>query len=612
MLYFRFTDPILKITLFILVFFAVSICGYSQKNQKVEKLLNELNTVQRDTHQVSIYNQLSTELMEIDANQAKKYALKGLVLSKELNQAYHISWSYNLLGLSFDYLGNADSALFYYFRSIDVKKNIKDTDGIGSVYLNIGVLYAFQSDYKNAIRYYELALRQYRFSGNKKGVGAVWNNLGSIYRQQKKYMDAIESYQSALALKMEVNDTAGMSRAYSNLGLVFQYMGEYEKAEKFHFMSMRLDSLTSNNYNLVSSFISLAQLYVYLEKPDLVMKTLDTGIALGKRLQAIHYLDDAYKTYAHFDSIQGDFKSAFEHINLYFYYHDLVKNEDRLTQLDRMEIVFQTKEKEKEIELLNTKSQLDTYRLEDQERKLFYTLLVTILLVLLILTGIFALLNIRKRKMELQRKNEIILQSLEEKEALLKELHHRVKNNLQVVSSLLSVQSRTIEDEKARDAVKEGKNRVNAMAMIHQELYNQKDFRSLNAKEYIEQLSGHLFSSYSLNENRVELIREIEDISLDIEMMIPLGLILNEAISNSLKYAFHQRPGKLQVKLKKQEGFIYLSVSDNGDGFDVPEDWNKVKSLGLRLIKMFSEKLKAEMLMRSDNGFTLQLKIPFK
>jgi len=500
--------------------------------------------------------------------------------------------------------------LYFYFQSIDVKKNIKDTDGIGSVYLNIGVLYAFQMNFDNAIRYYELSLQHYHFSKNKKGKGAVLNNLGSIYRQQKKYSEAIESYNKALALKEEISDTAGMSRAYSNLGLVYQYMGEYSKAEKYHLESIRLDSLSANQYNLVSSFISLAQLYIYQDKPLQVKKALDTGIALGIRLHAIHYLDDAYKTYAYYDSIQGDFKSAFQHINLYYYYHEKVMNEDRLKQLDRIEIVFQTKEKEKEIELLNTRSQLDAYQIKEQEKKLYNTFVVSILLLLLILTIFIALLNIRKRKQELQRKNEIILQSLDEKEALLKELHHRVKNNLQVVSSLLSVQSRSIEDEKARDAVKEGKNRVNAMAMIHEELYNQKDFRSLNVKEYIEQLSGHLFSSYSLNENKVELIRDIENINLDIEKMIPLGLILNESISNSLKYAFNNKPGQLKVELKSDNSFIYLKISDTGDGFEIPEDWSKVKSLGLRLMKMFSDKLKAEMVLKSENGFSIQLKIP--
>ena len=159
----------------------------------------------------------------------------------------------------------------------------------------------------------------------------------------------------------------------------------------------------------------------------------------------------------------------------------------------------------------------------------------------------------RKSEKELAQKNEIISEALAEKELLLKEIHHRVKNNLQVISSLLYLQSDYIKDEKALSAIQEGRNRVQSMAIIHQNLYQEDNLTGIQVKDYFEKLTQSLFNSYKVQADQIELQLDIEAINLDVDTVIPLGLVVNELITNSLKYAFPEnQAGYLKIALRSR------------------------------------------------------------
>jgi len=192
----------------------------------------------------------------------------------------------------------------------------------------------------------------------------------------------------------------------------------------------------------------------------------------------------------------------------------------------------------------------------------------------------------------LQKATAKTVASLKEKEVLLKEIHHRVKNNMQVISSLLSLQSRYSKDERYIEMVKESQIRIKAMALIHEKLYRSKDLSSIDFKDYIRSLVNDLFLSYKANTNKIELNVNIENVSLGIEAAIPCGLIVNELVSNSLKYAFPEgRDGEMRISLRPlDEGQYELIVSDNGIGMPKDIDFKKSESLGLRLVTNFTER----------------------
>lgn len=204
---------------------------------------------------------------------------------------------------------------------------------------------------------------------------------------------------------------------------------------------------------------------------------------------------------------------------------------------------------------------------------------------------------------ERRKAEEKIKESLNEKEILLREIHHRVKNNMQVISSLLNLQSRYIEDEEDRNIFKESQNRVRSMAIVHEMLYQSPDLARINLGDYIKNLTKFLCQSYSARNRNIELETHIEDIQMEIDTAIPLGLIINELVSNSLKHAFVTgQKGQIMVGVQSTDDEFMITVSDNGRGFPEELDFKKTKTLGLQLVNTLINQIKGEIELERDGG----------
>ena len=199
------------------------------------------------------------------------------------------------------------------------------------------------------------------------------------------------------------------------------------------------------------------------------------------------------------------------------------------------------------------------------------------------------ILNILRDVTERKKAEEQIKASLREKEVLLREIHHRVKNNLQVISSLLSLQSRYIRNSQYAEMFTESRNRVRSMALIHEKLYQSEDLANIDSDEYIEILVRELIKSYKMDPDKIRIKIEVDDVSLGVDTAIPCGLIINELVSNSLKYAFPDKKGEIIVALHPVKGKIELTVSDNGVGIPENIDFKNTKTLGLRLVTILAE-----------------------
>jgi PAS domain S-box-containing protein len=207
-----------------------------------------------------------------------------------------------------------------------------------------------------------------------------------------------------------------------------------------------------------------------------------------------------------------------------------------------------------------------------------------------------------------KRTEKIIRNSLREKEALLKEIHHRVKNNLQVISSLLGLQSRSVEDEETRRVFQESQNRIYSMALLHEKLYQADNLSAVDCEEYVRQLATHLFRAYDVHSGRVKLAIEVEPAKLGMDTAVPFGLILNELLSNCLKHAFpDNREGEILIALQQQaDGRTVLLVRDDGVGLDV--DLSTTRTLGWRLVRTLAAQLEAVVEVRMDRGTEVELK----
>lgn len=193
--------------------------------------------------------------------------------------------------------------------------------------------------------------------------------------------------------------------------------------------------------------------------------------------------------------------------------------------------------------------------------------------------------------------------SLKEKEILLKEIHHRVKNNMQIISSLLNLQTKHVDEEIVIDVLKESQNRVKSMAMIHEKLYQSKDFTNINFKDYIQRLVSELFYSYNVDHNQIQSLIMVEDVLLNIETAVPCGLIISELVSNSLKHAFPDgRKGKLIISLKFVDEHYELIIEDNGVGMPNDLDYQNTDSLGLQLVNSLVNQIDGQITLVKSEG----------
>lgn len=208
---------------------------------------------------------------------------------------------------------------------------------------------------------------------------------------------------------------------------------------------------------------------------------------------------------------------------------------------------------------------------------------------------------VERKKAEAQ-----IKASLQEKELLLREIHHRVKNNMQIVASLIRIQLHNIASAKVKEVLKDTQNRIKAMALIHETLYNPNNLSDIFLRDYIRELGLNLFDSFGMDPDRVQLLTEVQNIAIDIDTATPCGLIINELVTNSLKYAFPAgRSGEIRIILEKDEekDALKLIVSDNGAGLPEKFDIYQTKSLGLSMvINLVEKQLRGKLELKRNNG----------
>ncbi|MFH0905016.1 MAG: histidine kinase dimerization/phosphoacceptor domain -containing protein [Methanobacteriota archaeon] len=212
---------------------------------------------------------------------------------------------------------------------------------------------------------------------------------------------------------------------------------------------------------------------------------------------------------------------------------------------------------------------------------------------------------------ERKHAEEQLKESLKEKEILLREIHHRVKNNMQVISSLLMLQEELSEDEKVIEMLKDSQNRITSMALIHEKLYRSENLSKIDLKEYIDDLVSGLFQSYGISEDKVALNINAENVLLEIDSAIPCGLIINELVSNSLKHAFPEDEiGEINIFIRStDEDMFEFLIGDNGVGIPKDLDFRKTESLGLRIVNILVEnQLHGEITLNRAKGTEFKIK----
>lgn len=524
-----------------------------------------------------------------------------------LNDSILIAGAKTNLGLSYYHGGAYDQALIHYFDAFQIYDQLEPSKGYSRLLNNLAMTYKNTGKLEEAEQFYQKSIDIKKNLGDQKGVANTMHNKGLLLNQMGKQVAAVQALDSAILIYQQIQDIQNEASTRVALGKILKDNGQLERAipvlqSGYDYFKTREPG--SRNLLLVAG--DLAELHLELGQWDRANQFMNEALILAYEHANDQELATLLSGKARLEYERGRYPEAYVALKEANVLRDSVNEKSRISLIEEMQTRFSVREKEKDLQIarLGLENEKRTSRV--YRTGLLFTIIVTVLIGLL---GYFLF----RSRLELQQKNAIIQSSLKEKELLLKEIHHRVKNNLQVISSLLSMQSYQISDPKALDAVREGKNRVKSMALIHQNLYQDVNLVGVNSITYIGQLTRNLFNSYNIDPDRISLETRIDPVNLDVDVMIPLGLILNELITNALKYAFQDgREGKIEIRLKEDPGQILLTVSDNGIGIPEQFDIEKADSMGFLIVKDFCHKLKAKLKIERHIGTQVKILIPNK
>lgn len=408
---------------------------------------------------------------------------------------------------------------------------------------------------------------------------------GNYHMALNDIQAARKLYDSALRHASVTNTPDLQAVVYSNMAESFASQNDYEKA---YYYSLKYFEMMNNFYSSSISNLSKIESLVKEDVANSKIKYLNS-INKVKELKLLREMDAKINL-----ENENRLKDS------------ILKKEKQLSIALSLENSYKSKQLVSQQELsktLNRESLLQKKQLRKEEG-LRSALLGG--LVCLLLLGALAWYHYARTK----TKNRIIEKQAGELQMLMKEIHHRVKNNLQIISSLLDIQSLTLDDESAIQAIRGSKNRVQSMAILHRFLYHENNIRGIMVEDYMKNLSENLFSSYNINPDKIKLETDIDKLNLDVDTMIPIGLIINELVSNSLKYAFNSSEnGIVFISLKGKDSCLHLQVRDNGKGFPATMNMQQKQTFGLQLITAFARKLKAKLEIYNDNGAVVTMSI---
>ena len=607
--------------------------AFAQDQPKIDSLFQVLRTSKQDTNKVLLLYDLSREFFNSDIDRAEKYSNRALFLSERLGYKKGIAMSYNNLGIINYYKAAYNVALTYHDRSLEIMSEIANRKGMAGSFNNKGAVYTQQGEYALAIEQYLNSIRILEEVDDKEGVGKSYNNIGLVYYLQGNYDQAEDYYSKALEILKEFNNQAVIADILNNLGIISFEKGKYEESLEYHFKSLDGRVGTGNQRGMATSYTNIGDVYAAKEmiekameyqkkaleiqeelgdrkgmlssiqglarvqslsgNSDQALKYMKDVIAISSEIGAKKELRDAYNEISEIYIRQGDFEKALNYKTRYAQMKDTLFSEQTKEIATNLETKFENEHKTKEIEILKRENQIQELQLG---RNRILIISFTVGLVLALISVILYARTNRDRKKAfdlLQKQNESIKKQKEEKEVLLKEIHHRVKNNLQVINSLIRLQCAYTDDQEALDLFDECQNRIISMALIHEKMYEAHDLSNINIEEYISELSQNLLRSYRLNKH-LELDIDVSVKTLTLDTLIPLGLLLNELISNSLKHAFtdQNEAGVITVKLDLEpSGKFILEIGDNGIGLPKDFTFNSAHTLGMELVVTLSSQL---------------------
>lgn len=511
------------------------------------------------------------------------------------------------LSVTYSMTGEYEKSLSYLQKQLNLLGVTRDSTFARHAFWRISQIYRMLGKPTEATEWAKTATDF--FTGTM--IPGVYNELDQIilmFIQQGRYREGLEFIKKQIARKKPGNqyDQRKIHGAFAN---IYEHLEMYDLAETNYLELYRLANeqkgkLTKDDMGFICS--GIGSFYFKKGEYKKAVPYLEESLKNYQELRLVPHTMNTLKWLIKVDSALGNYDRAFNYLKLRTSMSDSVFTADRNRQIEKLTVSYKTEQKSDSIKILQQTQQL--VQLQLRQTKATQNWVIAGAGMLFIITGLlFRQGQLRKRTNKLiHGKNTQLQHLVNEKEWLVKEIHHRVKNNLQIVISLLNSQSAYIKNDAALNAINDSQHRVHAMSLIHQKLYGSENVSSIDMDVYVRELVTYLRDSFDTR-HRIRFELNIEPLQMDVSQAVPLGLILNEAITNSIKYAFPaDRKGVILISLSHNLANHYvLSITDNGVG--LMADPKKTGSLGMSLMKGLSEDLDGNFSIENSNGTTVKV-----
>ncbi|WP_083937239.1 sensor histidine kinase [Lewinella cohaerens] len=498
---------------------------------------------------------------------AFEHSLNGLEYYEELGDEEGIAKMYLGLADILGYLEQTDEAIDYCLQAIEMLEQQGDLEGLADAYQYAANTYILPGDYESALQMVTEAVTiKKKLDAPEIEMASLVNTQANVLKQLERYDEALVGYFKAIKVARNLNFPRGISATAANIGDVYLRQKKYAQALPFLLEGVALQEEYGYSSNLPENYDHLSETYK----------------ALGDFENALLYREK-----------QADLSA--EALSL---------EKDQATS--ELRTRYETEKKEA---LISTQEE----RLNQQRTVQVFVIGIASLLGLILFLLYRSYGQKQSANQLLAKTNEELEQKMEENELLLQEIHHRVKNNLQVISSLLNLQSASINDPNALQAVQESQNRVRSMALIHQKLYQGKNLAAVEMKDYLETMGQTILDTFGSSAANVVIRVPMEPLEIDVDTAVPLGLIVNELAINACKYAFpDDQEGEISLSLKQTpSGHYQLSVADNGIGEQgLATENHKGTGFGTRLIELLTLQLNGKLSRDYSNGTAITITYP--
>lgn len=577
----------------------------SAQNILIDSLYSELKKSEGiPSKQLNIYIELSEEYIYYDPYQGLEYALKAKRISKQRKNDFLEARASSILGALYDVMGNKSKALIELRYASLLQSKLKDNKGLAKTFNTIGIIHFNNEEFQKAKHFFSEALRIESNQENITGMIQSNINLGVTSKMLNKPQNALSYYKQAFNILAQEGDSLSIFHHFLHVTELHIELGQLTLAKQtleeifnknFLFDTPSFKSkyyltkalLLNAQKEHLSSIQLLDSAFVYANKHHLYVLAKEALLKKSNLQNNLQLYADAVETLKQVNTI-SDSLYALEKSKLLSTMERKYKNEKEASEIANLKIANTMKE--------------FTIMMERTEKQNLMIIIVLCLIILVVLTA-FSFVNKEKNR-RLKAQNTIIQSSYKEIEDLIKESHHRIKNNLQLVSSLLKLQSRSSENSDVKKALSDAQQRMKAIALIHQKLYQKSSFKTVNIQEFIIELVDNLRITFSDSTKHIDISTDIEAIEMHMDTAIPIALVTNELVTNSFKYAFlKQDDGKISIHIAaKNQEEIELKIEDNGEGF--PEEFllNEQGNFGYRIMNSLMKKLKGNIRSYNDNG----------